>query len=111
MEDKNIIVKPSINYLLVINTILIMNIIDLVLTVIGLELGYFIEANKYMLWVYEKSPVALILIKLFLMLFFYFVCKAYINKVRNFIKHLLLIPLPVYSIIFILHIITLVRLF
>ncbi len=107
MEGRNTAPRININYILILNIILVLNIIDLVLTAIGLKVGYFIEANGLLLNVYEKSPYAFMLLKIVIILAFYFICRLNINKISQFIRYLLLVPLSVYSFVFILHLMTL----
>ncbi len=107
MESRNTAQKIELNYILILNIILVLNIIDLILTYIGLKVGYFIEANGLLLNVYEKSPYAFILLKAVIILAFYFICRLNINKVSQFIRYLLLVPLSVYSFVFLLHLMTL----
>lgn len=107
MEGRNTAPRININYILILNIILVLNIIDLVLTAIGLKVGYFIEANGLLLNVYEKSPYAFILLKIVIILAFYFICRLNINRISQFIRYLLLVPLSVYSFVFILHLMTL----
>ena len=110
MDSNKTARRPNINYILVINIILILNIIDLVLTFVGLRAGYFIEANAFLLYVYEKSPFVFVIIKVVIITAFYFICRFNIYKVSEFIRYLILIPLSVYSFVFLLHIITLISL-
>ncbi len=107
MKSRNTAQKIELNYILILNIILVLNIIDLILTYIGLKVGYFIEANGLLLNVYEKSPYAFILLKVVIILAFYFICRLNINKVSQFIRYLLLVPLSVYSFVFLLHLMTL----
>lgn len=107
MKSRNTAQKIELNYILILNIILVLNIIDLILTYIGLKVGYFIEANGLLLNVYEKSPYAFILLKAVIILAFYFICRLNINKVSQFIRYLLLVPLSVYSFVFLLHLMTL----
>lgn len=107
MESRNSAQRIEINYILILNIILVLNIIDLILTFIGLKVGYFIEANGLLLNVYEKSQYTFILLKVVLIVAFYIICRLNIKKVSQFIRYLLLVPLSVYSFVFILHFMTL----
>ncbi len=107
MEGRNTANRKEINYILILNIILVLNFVDLILSFIGLQVGYFIEANGLLLNIYEKSPYTFILLKVAIILAFYLICRLNIKKISQFIRYLLFVPLSVYSFVFLLHLMTL----
>lgn len=100
--------KNNIDYKLIIALILLLNAIDLFLTSIGLELGYFVEGNALMNNLYEYNKYCFVGFKFFIMTFFTWFCFRYYEKLTLRIKRILIIPFGVYLYIFLLHILTII---
>lgn len=100
-----------LNYKKIINVILILNLIDLVLTYVGLEAGYFIEGNFLMDNLYNFNKISFVLVKVIAISFFGYTCHKYYYKISLNIKRLLIIPLIVYSYVTILHLLVLIMIF
>lgn len=103
--------ESVLNYKKIINIILILNIIDLLLTYVGLEMGYFIEGNILMENLYNFNKIYFILVNVIIVCFFGYVCHKYYDRISLTIKRLLIIPLIVYSYITILHLLVLIIVF
>ena len=100
-----------LNYKKIINVILILNLIDLVLTYVGLEAGYFIEGNVIMDNLYNFNKISFVLIKVIAIIFFGYICHKYYDRISLTIKRLLIIPLIAYSYVTILHLLVLIIVF
>lgn len=98
--------QHKINYKLMIALILLLNAIDLFLTFIGLELGYFVEGNSLMNSLYYYNKIYFVGLKIVIMTFFTWVCLKYYDKLTLRIKRTLIIPFGVYLYIFLLHMLT-----
>lgn len=98
--------QNKIDYKLMIALILLLNSIDLFLTFVGLELGYFVEGNVLMNDLYYYNKIYFVGLKIVIMTFFTWVCLRYYDKLTLRIKRTLIIPFGVYLYIFLLHILT-----
>lgn len=107
MIEKVRCINSKINYKLIVNTIIVFNIIDLLLTYVGLKIGYFVEGNKLLEQLYLHEEFLFIGVKVLSIIFFAFVTKKFINAISEKIKILFFIPLFVYGYIMILHLIIL----
>lgn len=101
----------SSNYKSVINIILILNILDLILTYIGLEIGYFVEGNVLMANLYEFNKYYFIGLKVIIILLFSIICYKFYDRISLKIKRLFWIPLTAYSYVTILHLLILILTF
>lgn len=83
--------------------LLVLNLLDLVLTYLGLKLKYFIEGNPILKNIYTKSESSFLLVKISVTLFScYFIGRGLIKF--KWVRKAIFIPLVVYIIVLIMHI-------
>lgn len=104
MYNRFIYAIKRIDYYKVIKAIVLLNLFDLIFTLLGIGFGYVGESNVFMNYILGKSLVGFILVKLSVIFLFFFVCMTYIDRIGERIKRLLIVPLCVYGFIIALHI-------